>query len=181
VAFEVARQLNAQGAELGLVGVLQFDVHDMPFAPFDYLDLRSIYNFLKNLFPSVAEFFRIGKAERNTSIMRLFYKLVRLPGDTEESYPPLTVERTLQDAHELAWRRYVPTAFPGVMTVFRPHRLPVLHPDPKLGWGLIEGQRLEVQTVSGWGIHGDCISSRNGAAMAKVIEKAIETRERELR
>jgi len=136
LAFETARQLYAEEAGLGLVGVIQFDVHDMPFAPFRHLKFESMYNFLKNLLPACAEFFTIGTHERNAAAMRLLYRLLRMPRDTGDLYPPWTAERRLYDAHETAWRSYIPTSFPGVVTLFRPRRLPVAQPDPKLGWGV---------------------------------------------
>jgi len=177
LAFETARQLHAQNAELGLVGVIQFDVHDMPFAPFKCLRIESIHQLLKNLFPAFAEFFTIGKYERNAAIIRLLYRFLRMPPDTGDLFPPWTAERRLYDTHETAWRTYIPTAFPGVVTLFRPHRLPVAQPDPKLGWGTIRGQRLEVRTLPGSGIHGDCINCRNGKTTANAIERAIEAQE----
>lgn len=180
LAFETARQLYAQNAEVGMVGVLQFDIHDMPFAPFKPLRIRSLYHFMINLPPAFAEAIQVGAAERNNAIIRTLYRMLNLPPDEEGTYPSITDERRLYEVHQRAWRKYVPEAIPGPVTLFRPRRLPILQPDPRLGWHLIKTQRLEVRIVPGEGIHGACLGGRNGRTTAHVVEQAIEARELEL-
>jgi len=179
LAFETARQLHAQNAGVGLVGVLQFDVHDMPFAPFKALRIRAILRFLKNLFPALAECFEIGKSERNLAFIKVLSRLLAMPDDSGSAYSSGTAERRLYELHEVAWRKYVPKAFPGLVTLLRPKRLPIFHPDPNLGWGMVKGQRLEVRIVPGVGIHGESLRSGNEEGTARVVEKAIEERDLE--
>ncbi len=178
LAFEAARQLRALHADVGLVGVLQFDIHDMPWAPYRWTKPTSLWHFLMNLPLAVMEFFKIPKNERNLVILRLLYRLLRLPGDSPKIEPQMTPEERLYAAHESAWRSYVPKAFRGVVTVLRPRRMPVLQPDPAFGWRSVKGQRVEIRSVPGPGLHGECL--KRGEGVAAVIEAAIEQREREL-
>jgi len=73
----------------------------------------------------------------------------------------------------------MPHAVADMVTILRPHRLPIFHPDPTLGWGTVKGQRLQVRVVPGIGIHGECLNE--GAGLARVIEDAVEVREFALR
>ena len=175
LAVEAARQLRTEGAEVGFVGVLQFDLHDLPSTPFRRLRFRSMYCFLRNLGPALSEFCKIGPEARNLVIIRTLYRLLALPPDSVNSHPQMTAEQRLYAIQEAAWRRYVPRALANVVTILRPHRLPIFHPDPKLGWGSVKGQRLEVCAVPGIGIHGRCLNE--GAGLAQVIESAIQQRE----
>jgi len=179
LAFEAARQLRAENAEVGFVGVLQFDIHDMPSMPFKSLRFRSIYFYLRNFLPALAEFFKIGREERNLVILRTLYRLLALPGDSVTSFPQMTPDQRMYAIHEAAWRRYMPHAVADMVTILRPHRLPIFHPDPTLGWGTVKGQRLQVRVVPGIGIHGECLNE--GAGLARVIEDAVEVREFALR
>jgi hypothetical protein len=148
----------------------------MPSTPFNMLSVRSMFYFLRNLFPAFAELWKIPVEERNLAIIRVLYRLLGLPPDTPNSYGNTTPEQRLYARHDIAWQSYQPQAFSGVVTVLRPTRTPIFHPDPMMGWRSVKGQRLEVRIVPGVGIHGECLKS--GAGIAEVIEGAIAERER---
>jgi hypothetical protein len=96
------------------------------------------------------------------------------------TYTSGTPERRLYEMHEVAWRNYATKPFPGMVTLLRPKRLPIFHPDPKLGWGMVRGQQVEVRIVPGVGIHGESLRNGNGEGTAKVVERLIESRDLEL-
>jgi hypothetical protein len=49
---------------------------------FKALRIQSLFMFVKNLFPALAEFFEIGKPERNMAFLGLLYRLLAIPDDS---------------------------------------------------------------------------------------------------
>lgn len=178
VAFEVARQLHAQGAEVGAVGMLHLDLHEMPFAPFRRRDVSTLLHFGRNLLRLPGEFFQIDAGERKRALQRIGYRIRGKWPSSTDALPPDTTEIRVWETHYQAWHEYVPRAFPGEVTLLRPCRLPLSHPNPKFGWDCVPGQRVQVRIVPGAGIHGQALKKQNAAGTARVIEQLIEDYER---
>ncbi|HWB58125.1 MAG TPA: amino acid adenylation domain-containing protein [Chthoniobacteraceae bacterium] len=181
LAFEAARQLHAAGATIGVVAMLHLDLHEMPFAPLRLNRLPVLARFAANLLLLPGEFLAIDRREKVASLRRLldrFASRFRRGCQPASAPSPMTDERRLWDKHYDAWHIYVPRAFPGLVTLLRPGRLPIFHPDPNFGWDSVEGQRFEVRIVPGAGINGHAISGANAAGTARVVETAIEEWER---
>lgn len=176
LAFEAARQLHAEGHTVGVVAVLHLNLHELPFAPFQFRGGASRLRFVQNLLMLPAEFLRLDRREKRMALQRIFYRALNA---AFRSQPPIampatmTVERRLFEMHYGAWHRYVPRAFPGVVTLLRPGRLPMFQPDPKFGWGSVKGQRLEVGIVPGPGISGQALRAENAAGTARLVDEAI--------
>ena len=178
LAFEVARQLHAENAAVGFVGVLQFDIHDLPFAPYPFPAPASLLHFAKNLLPAAGEIFQVSHRERMEALRHKFGGHIEKPAHLHAASTACeTDELRLWELHEVAWRKYVPLAFPGVVTLLRPKRLPILHPDPRLGWDMVKGQRVEVELAPGMGMHGEALKKDNGEKTAALVERLIERHE----
>jgi len=180
LAFETARQLREAKQEVGFVGVLQFDIHDLPAMPFRFTRPASFARFLSNSCAASFELLRLERADRDTAVVRVLTRLLGMPADCAEVRLPMNAERRLYETHETAWRSYVPRAVLGVVTLLRPQRLPIFHPDPHLGWASIDGQQVEVEIVPADGIHGSMLKDLNAREAARLIEKATGKRELEL-
>jgi thioesterase domain-containing protein len=180
VAFEAARQLHAEGATIGMLGVIHLNLYEMPLAPCRFNIASSIIPMALNFSRLPGEFLQIDRQEKILSLQRIYYRLRRRGTLAPDATAPKTSELRLWESHDAAWNGYVPRAFPGVVTLLRPQRLPMLQPDPTLGWGKIAGQQVEVRIVPGSGIHGQSLKNRNAKGTAKVIEAAIAQWERAL-
>jgi thioesterase domain-containing protein len=157
VAFEMARQLHAQGQAVGLLAM--FD-HPAPKAGYEvpHYDLAFVRGFLNNLPHWLLDFIQITPQERSGRIQRKLLARTRIHASEE-----LKLHRYLDDVHRfpqefherirkhlLAWEAYWPQPYTGRVTLFRARRQPLLCSyDPHLAWDVLAQGGVNVYQVAG--------------------------------
>ncbi len=144
VAFEMARQLQAQGERVALVAMLEtYNTHGAP----PISRAAKVVHSLQNLWFHGANFCVAGSADRwkflnEKSAVAMTRARIRLralsraltPGDKTETvsnYPHLLVTTVNHRAAD----QYVPEPYAGRVVIFRPKRSFQGRNDPSLGWG----------------------------------------------
>ncbi|MEM7346399.1 MAG: thioesterase domain-containing protein, partial [Chloroflexota bacterium] len=144
IAFEMARQLNAQGKKVGLVAL--FDSYGkgyltaMPRSKrlqeqWMILQKKGITRFTAQMLgPHIAKL----KARMSTKQIN----------NTEATSMPEEIQE-MRDTIEAAENVFNPQFYPGKVTLFRARNQPIgIHPDPTLGWGNFV-EELEIQEYRG--------------------------------
>jgi thioesterase domain-containing protein/acyl carrier protein len=182
LAYEVARQLNASGQQVAMLGVIDYPFNIMREPVRFRWDFASIGKFIKNLGSWARDMAQIDREARSSLIAAKFrYARMRirhvfdatapLPGDEIEPCPAGLAPDVWQ-AHEEAWRQYRPQRYRGRMTLLRLKSLPILQPyDPAMGWrGL--AAKVDVRLISG-PLHGDALKAPHVTAFARELNEAL--------
>ena len=128
IAFEMARQLDAQGEEVGLLAVLDAWPTENTISPFFW----AVRHYLKLL----RAFRQMGMAERFHFLLGKAKGLLRVK---ESALLPKPAKRAPEDVfHARVWpgKDFVPPQFSGKITLFRARRQPYWRVwDYRNGWG----------------------------------------------
>jgi amino acid adenylation domain-containing protein len=155
VAFEMAQQLHAQGQQIALLALLDAYAPGYPKRKpwFERrVKLRVNYH-LSNLrclgskgkLSYLLEKGGIGRTRVETKLKKIACRLYLGIG--------LPLPRALQEIQEPGRRPfdpYVPSVYPGRITLFRPSQQPAgCYHEPEMGWGGLAAEGLEVYEVPG--------------------------------
>lgn len=161
VAFEMARQLEAQGEAVEPLVML-----DTPAPKSDYrevrLDGRFVRGFVGNVGPWLADFIaletrqRWGRTRRHLSALWNAGRAAASQGELDLRDFVDDIDDVPADRRELmraqldAWVRYEPGTYGGRVTVLRSPRQPLWCTyDPELGWGALARGGVEVHAIAG--------------------------------
>jgi amino acid adenylation domain-containing protein len=164
IAFEMARQIHAQGGTMGILGMLDAGIpfrskHMVPPSPFRSL----VYPVVGLMDVHLDDLARLGPRAYLRERVEVFKKTVRkrAPGAADLLFPGDSgrLSETLQkvwDANVRALREYVPrmaqlppNSYPGRITLFAASQTYVDYPDTRLGWSDLAADGLEVHLVPG--------------------------------
>ncbi len=154
VAFEMARQLRAQGQRTAFLAF--FDTFNLPTTP----GLTRLEHARERTRVHIAALKRVGPRARISYLMRRAETLRSLAGGAlsrgyEALFRPLRrAQRRVLEANNRAGRRYVPGFYEGRATIFRAMDRTEdwrdrLRPYPHLGWERLCGEGVELIEVPG--------------------------------
>ncbi|MDZ8055524.1 MAG: AMP-binding protein [Aulosira sp. ZfuVER01] len=179
IAFEIAQQLQAQSEKIGLLSI--FDVSSPGYAKpipnsgnsrfFHLQKLLSlnIKDQLTYVWERVFWHLQIGKA---SAFYRFYLRYIK------RSLPDL---RLLQVAlaNNKAGKSYVPSIYPGQVTLFRASQQNVgLDVDLKLGWGKLAAGGVELHHVPG--AHASLIQEPNVQVLAEKFQVCLDKAQADL-
>jgi len=197
VAFEMAQQLTAQGQNVALLAILD---HTPPparyYTPFG--TPAFLMEFLRNTPSWLLDEISNARLDETLARLRLKTGAVRRrigafldrpsPGSTASDAEGLfdlsrmpEPFRNLLEAHYRALREYVPTDYPGRVTLFRARTRPLLRLHGRdLGWSRLAAGGLEIIEITG--NHHSILSEPHVRVLAQrlrfYLEKAQATNER---
>ena len=153
MAFEMAQQLQAQGEQVGLLGVF-----DAPTPALCYCQppplVYQLYIHASNWMNAsgLAQKWQYVAVRLKPILQKLFNKGLAKAGVSTKAVdqPMPEIYRRIEEIDREALKRYSPQPYPGKMTLFRAlEKDPKQFYDPHLGWRyLIEGE-LEIHDVPG--------------------------------
>ena len=168
VAFEMARQLEAQGEKVGLLALFDAAAPRRARVGVSVWRPRFISGFVTNapvwMKDNLPGRYRVvlnravirlrGKARASWRMMRGRSGVTDGQAFLEDFLGDLAgvpaTTRQLMAAHSWASRSYQPLAYHGSLTLFRVRALPLTFPcDPELGWGRLTSGGVEVKIVLG--------------------------------
>jgi amino acid adenylation domain-containing protein len=168
VAFEMARQLQAQGQQVALLAIMDNSPPNSGYYE-KIWNPRVMVKFLKNLPYWLHDFLQLSPDEMVARILRkarvakqeienLFTPARGRPTQTDiEAIVDVDLSQIPEErhkfleAHYLALVNYVPQPYSGRITLFRTRRYSLLGPfDPTMGWGELAAGGVEVKEVSGF-------------------------------
>lgn len=188
VAFEMARQLEAQGEQVDLLAVLE------GYAPLRgsqretvWNNPRLLVNFLQNLpywfkdfislgLPGMsARFSQVARRYRAQLRRRMGYvedvDLRQIIDDDVEFVPD--VHRRLMQIHVRAMGSYVPADYSGAIDLFRVQGRSLLRtPDPFNGWGKLSGQGVTLHRIEGR--HQNILEPPHVTSLAQALRQALD-------
>jgi thioesterase domain-containing protein len=179
IAFEMARQLVAQGKPVGLLALI--DTYGPGYPRLLPVAKRAMIH-LKNLLRARPEAkleylrgrVRINVIRINKSIRRASYRYsVIIKGKR-----PAAMESNIQAAHQQASFEYTPKVYDGRLTLFRAKQQgEVWQSDPELGWGGLAAGGVEVYETPG--NHITLIAEPNVRSLAgRLSECLLRAREK---
>jgi thioesterase domain-containing protein len=178
VAYEIALQLEARGAQVGLVALLDVPLFDddQPGDRFD--DSASLLLFVDQVAAQMGHHLSLNEVDLRTLAApdQLPHVLQRaqaaglLPAEVEASEAQAYF-RVFQ-AGLAAMARYRPRPFGGKLVLFQPRQpLPDILPDSRARWRELAGGGLDVHEVPG--NHYTMLSSPNVAMLARQLEDCL--------
>jgi len=160
VAFEMARQLHADGRQVGILAIFDteaplpqpFDfwgfIRNLPFWLTDFVLRRhpftvaaDVFGKIRSLSTRVAE--KIAPRVGMQGPKRQIEDDVEMPSHWPERY------RRVIEAHYKALLAYKPGLYPGIMTLFRTKAQPLLRAHADNGWGRLVQGTVEIYSVDG--------------------------------
>ncbi|MEW5957722.1 MAG: amino acid adenylation domain-containing protein [Chloroflexota bacterium] len=189
IAFEIARQLQAQGHKVGLLAIIDNTPPNLDLRPTVWSP-TFMAGFLKNLLPWLYDFFQLGPAQMLARIQRKvrvvsqrFGKGSSSPNneptqadiesiiDNDISQIPAEHHKFLQ-AHYRALIAYTPPPYPGRITLFRTRGQSLSGPfDPDLGWGKLAAG-VETHNLSGF--HANILQEPYVQMLAKQLKICLD-------
>ena len=152
VAFEMAQQLHAQGHKVALLALLDARI---PSAEEDFADedfeatlLADFIRYFGLSLGSRESLARLPKDELLTRVLEQAKLAGLIPTDVEASQAHPFIELCKADFR--ATRNYVPSRYPGRITLFRAaQELSGMSSDPTLGWSKWAAEGVDVHVVPG--------------------------------
>ncbi|MDB6019360.1 MAG: hypothetical protein JWR19_3849 [Pedosphaera sp.] len=164
VAYEMARQLYAQGEKVALLAVMNCAPPNSSYGKLNWSPVF-VLKFLRNFAYLIARSLKWGTQQRREFLRwkaalfkRKISRMLSLPGaalaqlDVDDlvdlsAFP--TEQRQLWETHIRALLNYSPQSYDGKVTLFRSHGHPLFCSyDPQYGWGDLV-REVEVQVVPG--------------------------------
>lgn len=184
-AFEIARQLRAQGDEVAFVALLDTGTPDYPkFLPTTGGLRSKFYTLVRRLQHHRDSLIKLNNKQRIEYVtVRLGKVKLKYRRKIRDNYKKLArkfysarnqpVPKNLIQLEDHIWRagqKYVPQVYEGDVTLFRATHQPLgIYPDPTLGWdGLVAGE-LEIHDVEGH--HGSIVAE---PYVRKLAEKMLD-------
>jgi amino acid adenylation domain-containing protein len=173
VAFEIAKQLIAQGEEVAFLGLI--DAH-APGYPNVHPLVRRMGEHFTALYEMPREKWPTYFAKRLRFVRSAIRDRIGRPKDQKATTKrPRT--SLMFEAFRIAARTYAPGVYPGETYLFRAKlRIPVRNPDPEHGWGPYVSGPLHVKPIPGH--HLSCIREPNVAVLARAFADALLASER---
>jgi thioesterase domain-containing protein len=163
VAFEMARQLQAQGEQVGLVGVFEGYAPVRKITARSLLHPRKAFHFARNVPYWLRDYMALGRAEfllrMRTRLRSVARHLVRIRGRSRErrledflpdvSRVPLVHQRLMElELHAMS--HYTPERYAGRVTLFRVRGMSLFRAtDPEMGWGDLTQNGVEIRMIDG--------------------------------
>ncbi len=186
IAFEMARQLQAQGEQVALLAVLDNTAPGVS----ETWSLRTAARFLGHLPGWLADFLHLGPAQMAARIRRRARAAVQRlvgPGTISAGYPTRAdIEAVIDDdlsrippryhrflaAHYLALQHYRPRPYRGRVTLFRTRGQSLFGPfAPDLGWGRLAAQ-VTVREIPGF--HANILQEPYVRTLAAQLKRALD-------
>lgn len=186
IAFEMARQLQAQGQEASLVAIFE------GYAPIQNqggkgrLSAQRLYNFLMNLPYWSRDYFQLGAAEMwrdvkrkallnsKVALRRMGMKIEYTPFDLvgEDIEFVTATMRRLMEIEIQAQMDYRPGPYPGSVVLFRIDRLSLLRADdPQMGWGKLASGGVRTCMIAGR--HNNIMESPQVEILAAQLRESL--------
>jgi thioesterase domain-containing protein len=185
VAFEMARQLRAQGNQVALLAVLEGYAQGRREARRQLWHPRGLARFVLNLPYWLRDALREPGAHRNLpSRRRRKADGSREHGDWDAAVkrviaanlgdePDVDLYRRLMAMHMQAIRDYRPQGYPGRVTLFRVRALSLFRShDPEMGWGKLAADGVEIIRVPG--AHYNMLESPHVQVLAAKLKERLE-------
>jgi thioesterase domain-containing protein/acyl carrier protein len=191
VAFEMARQLQAAGERVALVGVFE------GYAPVHFNSRRlrelprALAKFVSNVPYWLRDYAQLGRqqvvARAGMKLRRLLRALLRAPGQAREvrledvlpnmSRIPLQ-HQTMMREHLSALRRYRPGPYHGRVTLFRVRAMSLFRAaDPDMGWGKLAEDGVDARMISGG--HNTILEQPYVQSLAEQLTLCLEAAQRD--
>ena len=170
IAYEIARQLTAQGDEVGFVGLLD-QGPAMPYAKPEDDAAYLVQVFGEHLALDVEELRRLSPHEQ-------VQRVLEIARQANWIYPDVTFEQfshfvNLMRTHADAWRAYEAHPFPGRVVLFRAaEQARPVDATPDLGWARLALGGVEIREVPG--DHLSMIHDPHVQILAEQIAQSIE-------
>jgi aspartate racemase len=176
VAFEMARQLHADGQQVGLVGLLDAfggNHYSLPLpsrlARWGRFQLRRIKRHARAFAQARGSWEKLGYLgqKSRSRLRRMTDSPYTRAAMDEDQMPPAM--RNIQESAELAETRYVPQVYPGRLTLFRAAEQPLTYDQaPEEGWKEIAAGGVDIRQVPG--THYTMLSEPNVAVLAQELK-----------
>ncbi len=173
VAYEMARQLRAQGQQVAVLALLDTPV-DITGDPSAEAAAWTIARWMRTIRFNTRYAFHIGLAPfarykaRNWRMrwrIRLWTLRLALTGHADAA------RLGVDEAFLVALRNYVPAPYDGDATLFRAKDELVAYSDPALGWGRLINGRLEIREISG--DHDTILNEPHIGMLARVLDSCL--------
>ena len=159
VAYEVARQLQAQGQPVALVAIFEGYAPPRSHAGVSPWTPRMLYYRVRSLPAWLRDFARLDwralRARLRYSVaQRRNLQRLGMPLAVDDPLPEAAGMpdhiRRIMELHVRAWRQYLPLPYAGRLTLFNVRFQPLSRtPDPQRGWGRLARGGVEVKTIAG--------------------------------
>lgn len=190
VAFEIARQLEAQGLKVALLALFEAYVRRYPKSLSDIpLPSYGVYRFVRNIVLHMHALLQLRGKDRSQYVLRRiwnaktklkmstwkilngFFSLINVP------LPNVFSLRDLYLIHCQAGKDYMPQPYPGRVTVFVVQQSPEIRShDPRLAWGKLAAGGMEIHEFPG--SHDEMLTEPQVRLLAEEL-RACLTREQE--
>ncbi|MGC3971357.1 MAG: thioesterase domain-containing protein [Pirellulales bacterium] len=192
IAFEMARQLQAQDEQLELLGLID---SGLPTKVEDHVPIsrcQKITGFLRNIPAPARELWSLPRGQRLRRIGAFGLRIVRRLGFAAPQTTEALTERDLRECfaedisvfsperldlirrHFEAIERYEPSGYRGDAVLFRSTRQPVFGTQtPTLGWERLISGRLAI--VSVFGAHAVLMKRPHATELAHALHAALQT------
>ncbi|MDB6111552.1 MAG: hypothetical protein JWR69_3302, partial [Pedosphaera sp.] len=186
VAYEMARQLEAQGEKVAFLAVLNCAPPNSSYGKPNWSP-AFVFRFLQNFAYLIARSLKWGPQQRKEFLRwkaaLLKRRAARMLNLSREAARQLDVDdmvdlssfpeeqRQLWEIHIRALLKYIPKPYGGRVSLFRSHGHPMFCSyDPKYGWGELAGE-VEVHEVPG--AHESILEEPHVRVLAEGIKKSV--------
>jgi amino acid adenylation domain-containing protein len=187
VAFEVARQLQVHGHQVGLLAIID---NTAPNFSYDQISWQpgTVIKFFRNLPYWLSHFLHLSPDQMLARLRRKAKQKAKNifdPPTVEHSW--VDIEEIIDDdlsqipkehhkllmAHYLALINYQPQVYPGRITLFRTRRESLLGPfDSEMGWGRLATEGVEIKEISGF--HAALLQQPHVQSLAKQLRRCLD-------
>jgi thioesterase domain-containing protein/acyl carrier protein len=192
VAFEMARQLRAQGERLALLALMNCAPPNSSYTRIRW-NVRFVGQLLRNLGRWVADFIHWDARKQREflgwQLRTLRRKAGRVLASSAGAAPPVHLEevvdlsayselqRQLWATHLQALFQYQPRPFDGHVTLYRSRTHPLLCSfDPQCGWGELAREGVTVRVVPG--AHESILEEPHVRGVAGELENSLQALQR---
>jgi thioesterase domain-containing protein len=173
VAYEMARQLRAQGQKVAVLALLDTPA-EITGDPFGEASGRLLARWIRIIRFNALYAFRVGLATfagykirnwRMRGRIRLWTLRAAMTGHADPT------RLNVEEAFLVALRNYTPAPYEGDATLFRAKDDLVNYSDPTLGWGKLVQGRLEIREISG--DHDTILHEPHIGMLARVLDSCL--------
>ncbi|MGA2183680.1 MAG: amino acid adenylation domain-containing protein [Bryobacteraceae bacterium] len=173
VAYEMARQLRAQGQQVAVLALLDTPVN-ITAGSVAEASARTIARWIRTIRFNALYAFHIGlfvfaRQKARNWRMRARIRFWMLRGSLTGRADPMDLD--VEEAFLVALRNYVPAPYEGDATLFRAKDELVSNSDPTLGWGTLIQGRLEIREISG--DHDTILYEPHIGMLARVLDSCL--------
>jgi len=190
LAFEIARQLQAQGQEVGLLAVIDnappnLDRQEAMWKP------TFVFGFLKNLPHWLNTFLQLDSGQRKARFQRkarvFNMKFARPSPSSNGDLSRANIEEILDqdlteipenyhkflNAHYQALVSYKPKGYQGRVTLFKTQGYSLFGPfDPNMGWDKVAANGVEIKEIAG--VHAEILQEPQVQLLAAQLRASLD-------